>query len=156
MIPALSGSPPAGVRILVATRPVDFRRGADGLAATVQSILRQDPFSGTIFVFRSKRADRIKLLVYDGTGLVLIWKRLEANKFKWPPVTDGVMRLSAPSLRRCSKGSIGGGCMCRGSPGRRSPGNLRPIDFAPCDKTPHIARRMIQSRHERGAGATAQ
>jgi len=96
MIPALSGSPPAGVRVLVATRPVDFRRGADGLAATVQSILR--PFSGTIFVFRSKRADRVKLLVYDGTGLVLIWKRLEGSKFRWPPVADGVMRLSGAQL----------------------------------------------------------
>ena len=98
MIPALSGSPPAGVRVLVATRPVDFRRGADGLAATVQSILRQDPFSGTIFVFRSKRADRVKLLVYDGTGLVLIWKRLDDSKFRWPPVADGVMRLSGAQL----------------------------------------------------------
>jgi transposase len=55
MIPALSGTPPAGVRVLIAMRPVDFRRGADGLASTVQSVLRQDPFSGTIFVFRSKR-----------------------------------------------------------------------------------------------------
>ncbi len=58
MIPALSGSLPTGMRVLVATRPVDFRRGADGLAATVQSILQQDPFSGTVFVFRSKRAER--------------------------------------------------------------------------------------------------
>ena len=69
MIPALSGTAAAGVRVLIATRPVDFRRGADGLAATVQSVLQQDPFSGTIFVFRSKRADRVKMLVYDGTGL---------------------------------------------------------------------------------------
>lgn len=66
MIPALSGSVPAGVRVLVATRPVDFRRGADGLAATVQSLLRQEPFSGTVFVFRSKRADRVKLLSMTG------------------------------------------------------------------------------------------
>ena len=58
--------PPAGMRVLIATRPVDFRRGADGLAATVQTILQQDPFCGTIFVFRSKRADRVKMLVYDG------------------------------------------------------------------------------------------
>src|SRR6476620_10640719 len=57
------------VRVLIATRPVDLRRGADGLAATVQSVLRQDPFCGTVFVFRSKRADRVKMLVYDGTGL---------------------------------------------------------------------------------------
>jgi transposase len=97
MISALGTLPP-GVRVLVATRPVDFRRGADGLAATVQSILQQDPFSGTVFVFRSKRADRVKLLVYDGTGLVLIWKRLEGGTFKWPPVSDGVMRLSGSQL----------------------------------------------------------
>jgi hypothetical protein len=57
MIPGLS-STPAGVRVLIATRPVDFRRGGDGLAATVQSVLQQDPFSGTIFVFRSKRGQR--------------------------------------------------------------------------------------------------
>ena len=78
--------------MLIATRPVDFRRGADGLAATVQSVLRQDPFSGTVFVFRSKRADRVKILVYDGTGLVLIWKRLEGAKFKWPAMGHAAVR----------------------------------------------------------------
>jgi transposase len=104
MIAAFAGTLPAGVRVLVATRPVDFRRGADGLAATVQSILRQDPFSGTIFVFRSKRADRVKLLVYDGTGLVLIWKRLEGARFKWPPISDGVMRLSGAQLAALFEG----------------------------------------------------
>ena len=62
--------PPSGIRVLVAARPVDFRRGADGLAATVEQVLRQDPYSGTVFVFRSKRADRIKLLVWDGSGLM--------------------------------------------------------------------------------------
>jgi hypothetical protein len=55
----------------------------------VQSVLRQDPFGGTVFVFRSKRADRVKMLVYDGTGLVLIWKRLEGAKLKWPAISDG-------------------------------------------------------------------
>jgi len=103
-IPALSGAPPAGVRVLIATRPVDFRRGADGLAATVQSVLQQDPFCGTVFVFRSKRADRVKMLVYDGTGLVLIWKRLEGAKFKWPAISDGVMRLSAAQLAALFEG----------------------------------------------------
>jgi transposase len=58
----------AGVKVMVATRPVDFRRGADGLAALVREQLRHDPFSGTIFVFRSKRADRLKFLVWDGSG----------------------------------------------------------------------------------------
>jgi transposase len=90
--------PPVGVRVLVATRPVDFRRGADGLAAIVQTVLRHDPFSGTIYVFRCKRVDRVKLLVWDGSGLVLLWKRLESGAFRWPPVTGGVMRLSAAQL----------------------------------------------------------
>ncbi len=48
----------AGARVLIATRPVDFRRGADSLAVMVQSVLRQAPFCGTVFVFRSKRAQR--------------------------------------------------------------------------------------------------
>ena len=61
---------PAGLRVLIATKPVDFRRGADGLAALVRETLGEDPFSGTIYVFRSKRADRIKLIFWDGTGLI--------------------------------------------------------------------------------------
>jgi transposase len=86
---------PAGMRVLVATRPVDFRKGADGLAALVREQLRQEPFSGTLFIFRSKRADRLKILAWDGSGLVLFWKRLEHGAFRWPPISDGVMRLSA-------------------------------------------------------------
>ena len=89
---------PAGMRVLVATRPVDFRKGADGLAALVREALGADPFSGTIFVFRAKRADRIKILAWDGSGLVLLWKRLEHGAFKWPPITDGVMRLTSAQL----------------------------------------------------------
>ena len=82
------------VRIVVATKPVDFRRGHDGLAATVTQELGLDPYSGLIVVFRSKRADRAKILVFDGSGLVMIYKRLEEGKFVWPQVHDGVMRLS--------------------------------------------------------------
>ena len=89
---------PSGVRVLVATQPVDFRKGGEGLAALVREALGQDPFSGTIFVFRSKRADRLKLLAWDGSGLVLFWKRLEHGAFRWPPISDGVMRLSASQL----------------------------------------------------------
>ena len=89
---------PAGVRILVATKPVDFRRGADSLAALAKDELKRDPFSGTILVFRSKRADRLKILAWDGSGLILYWKRLEEGAFRWPPISDGVMRLSASQL----------------------------------------------------------
>ena len=72
----------AGMRVLVATKPVDFRKGADGLVALVREALGHDPFAGTIFVFRSKRADRLKILVWDGSGLVLVWKRLENGAFR--------------------------------------------------------------------------
>jgi transposase len=54
--------PPGPIRVLVATKPVDFRKGMDGLAALVKEQLKADPFSGVIFCFRAKRADRIKLV----------------------------------------------------------------------------------------------
>lgn len=82
------------VRILVATGPVDFRKGHDGLTAMVQSVLRKDPFTGTVFVFRAKRADRLKLLYWDGTGLVMAYKRLEETTFTWPGIKDGMMVLN--------------------------------------------------------------
>ena len=87
-------APGAQLRIYVATRPVDFRKGHDGLAAAVQEMIGLDPFCGAAFVFRSKRADRIKMLVWDGNGMVLIHKRLEGGRFVWPQVRDGVMRMS--------------------------------------------------------------
>jgi transposase len=85
---------PAGARILLATQPVDFRKGAHGLAALAAEVLGEDPFSGVVIVFRPKRADRIKILVWDASGLVLVWKQLEGGAFRWPPVVDGVMRLT--------------------------------------------------------------
>jgi len=86
---------PAGVRVLVATRPIDFRKGPHGLAAVAAEVLGEDPFSGVVLVFRAKRADRVKILLWDGSGLVLVWKQLSQNSFRWPPIMDGVMRLSA-------------------------------------------------------------
>nr|WP_316399062.1 IS66 family insertion sequence element accessory protein TnpB [Bradyrhizobium sp. 33ap4] len=59
---------------------------------------RHDPFAGTIFVFRSKRANRLKILAWDGSGLVLLWELVEHNAFQWPPISDAVMRLSASQL----------------------------------------------------------
>lgn len=86
--------PAQHLRIVVATRPVDFRSGHDALAAVVQNELGLDPHSGLVVVFRSKRGDRAKILVWDGTGLVLVYKRLEVGHFAWPTVREGVMRLS--------------------------------------------------------------
>ena len=87
-------SPHGQLRIYVATRPVDFRKGIDGLALAVQEVMGLDPFSGAAFVFRAKRADRIKVLIWDQTGMVLVHKRLEGAKFVWPQVRDGVIRMS--------------------------------------------------------------
>lgn len=86
--------PSQAVRIVIATKPVDFRKGHDGLAALAERELGLDPHSGIIVVFRAKRGDRIKVLLWDGSGLVLCYKRLEQGKFAWPKVQDGVMRLS--------------------------------------------------------------
>ena len=91
------------VRIVVATKPVDFRKVHDGLAASVKNELRKDPFTGTVFVFRSKRADRLKLLYWDGTGLVMAYKRLEEHTFTWPAIKDGLMALNHGSLKHCSR-----------------------------------------------------
>lgn len=79
---------------MVATKSIDFRNGHDGLAALVSSVLREDPFTGTVFVFRSRRTDRLKLLYWDGTGLVLAYNRLEDTCFTWPAVRDGLMTLN--------------------------------------------------------------
>ena len=92
------------VKVFVATRPVDFRKGIDGLAALVQEHLRLDPFTGTVFVFRAKRADRIKVLIWDRTGMVLVHKRLEGAKFVWPQVQDGVMRMSPAQMAALFEG----------------------------------------------------
>jgi transposase len=87
-------APGGELKVYVATRPVDFRKGIDGLALAVQEMFGLDPFCGAAFVFRSKRADRIKVLVWDRTGMVLVHKRLEGAKFVWPQVRNGVMKIS--------------------------------------------------------------
>ena len=96
--------PGADIKVLVATKPVDFRKQADSLAALVQEALAADPFCGTIYVFRSKRADRVKLLWWDGTGICLLAKRLEGAAFRWPRIEDGVMSLSAGQLAALLEG----------------------------------------------------
>ena len=102
--------------IVIATRPVDFRRGHDGLAATVQNELGLDPHSGLTVVFRSKRGDRVKILVWDdeplcaigastmASGLVLVYKRLDEGRFAWPAVQDGVMRLTRAQFEALFEG----------------------------------------------------
>jgi len=73
------------MRILVAVEAVDFRKGIDSLAALCRNNLRADPFSGYVFVFRSRRGTAIKVLVYDGQGFWLAQKRLSKGRFRWWP-----------------------------------------------------------------------
>jgi transposase len=75
---------PASVRIYVAAEAVDLRRGFDGLAAATRSLIRQDPLNGHVFVFLNRRRNRIKLLVWDRTGYLLVYKRLERGTFALP------------------------------------------------------------------------
>ena len=96
--------PSGGVRVLVATQPVDFRKGMEGLSALVREALGADPFSGAVYVFRAKRADRVKLIFWDGTGMVLLCKRLEDGKFRWPGVRDAILRLTAAELQALLEG----------------------------------------------------
>lgn len=94
--------------------PGGFSQGPDALAALVSADYGGDAFSGVIYVFRAKRADWIKLIWWDGTGLCLMAKRLEQGGFKWPGIQDGVMRLSAAQLGALLEGldwrRIHGGC----------------------------------------------
>jgi transposase len=80
------------MRVLVAVAPIDFRRGIDGLARAVREHLAADPFSGAVFVFRSKSATAIKLLAYDGQGYWLCHKRLSEGRFRYWPTEPGDSR----------------------------------------------------------------
>lgn len=70
---------PAKVRIFLCTRPTDLRKGFDGLHGLVLEVLRQDPLSGDLFVFLNKRRDRLKLLVWEGDGWLVLYKTLESQ-----------------------------------------------------------------------------
>ncbi len=73
------------MRVLVATEAVDGRKGIDSLAALCRSQLHSDPFSGTLFIFRSRSGTSIRVLVYDGQGFWLATKRLSKGRFAWWP-----------------------------------------------------------------------
>ena len=73
------------MRILVAVEAVDFRQGIDGLSRVCRQVIKSDPFSGYVFVFRNRRRTAIKVLMYDGQGFWLCCKRLSEGRFRWWP-----------------------------------------------------------------------
>jgi len=89
------------MRIFVAVEPADFRKGIDGLCGLCRSILKTDPFSGAVFVFRNRLGTAIKILLYDGQGYWLCHKRLSKGKFNWWPQADdgNISRLAVHELQ---------------------------------------------------------
>lgn len=95
---------PPGVRIWLVAGVTDMRKGFDGLSTLVQIQLREDPFAGQLFVFRSRRGDRIKVLWWDGDGMCLYAKRLEKGHFVWPRAKGGCVSLSNAQLSMLLEG----------------------------------------------------
>jgi transposase len=87
-----------GTKVYLATKPVSMRYGFDGLAALVGPVFKADPYSGYLFLFRSKSAGYFKALYWDGSGLCLFAKRLERGRFVWPPLVDGGVIISPAQL----------------------------------------------------------
>jgi transposase len=86
-------------RIFVATQPVDFRKGIDGLGAVCRQVLGENPLTGAVYVFRNRAGTALKLLLYDGQGYWLMMKRLSQGRFAWwPNSADARVPLSAREL----------------------------------------------------------
>lgn len=95
---------PVGTRVWLIAGHTDMRKGFDGLAAVVQGTLQTNPFGGHVFVFRGRRGDIIKVLWFDGQGLMLLAKRLERGRFVWPQATAGSVSLTPAQLSMLLEG----------------------------------------------------
>ena len=84
---------PRSVRIWIGSTPIDMRKAIDGLLAVVQEELGKDAYSGHLFVFVSRRCDRVKILAWDKGGFVLLYKRLEKGRFKLPHMDPSSMAV---------------------------------------------------------------
>lgn len=89
---------PASVRVFVCLIPVDMRRSFDGLAAAAEQVVREDPLSGHLFVFRGRRGDRVKILHWDRDGYALWYKRLESGVFRFPSGAAEAQEITAADL----------------------------------------------------------
>ena len=97
-------SPSGNFKLYLASKPVDIRKGMDGLSAIVMNEFDLNPYNGAILIFRSKRADRLKLIGWDGTGLVMTYKRIEGSGFVWPRMTDGVISINRSQFEALFEG----------------------------------------------------
>ena len=95
---------PANTRVWLAAGVTDMRKQFNGLAALAESVLKQDPFSGHLFVFRGRRGDLVKIVWWDGQGACMFSKRLEKGRFVWPSAADGKVTISAAQLSMLLEG----------------------------------------------------
>jgi transposase len=95
---------PASTKVWLAAGVTDMRKGFNGLAALAQDVLKQDPFSGHLFVFRGRRGDLLKVIWFDGQGACLYSKRLEKGRFVWPSATTGKVTLTPAQLSMLLEG----------------------------------------------------
>lgn len=95
---------PAGTKVWLAAGVTDMRKGFAGLSAMAETVLRQDPYSGHLFVFRGRRGDLIKVIWWDGQGACLFSKRLEHGRFVWPSPADGKVSVTPAQLAMLLEG----------------------------------------------------
>ncbi|MBL4598042.1 MAG: IS66 family insertion sequence element accessory protein TnpB [Rhizobiaceae bacterium] len=95
---------PANTKVWLAAGVTDMRRGFVSLAAQAEATLKQDPYTGHLFVFRGRRGDLVKVIWWDGQGACLFSKRLEKGKFVWPSAKNGKLFLSPAQLAMLLEG----------------------------------------------------
>jgi transposase len=95
---------PMQARVWLAAGATDMRKGFNGLSALAEKVLKQEPFSGHLFVFRGRRGDLVKVIWWDGQGACLFSKRLEKGRFVWPSAAQGKVTLSPAQLSMLLEG----------------------------------------------------
>jgi transposase len=95
---------PSNTRVWIVAGHTDMRKGFDGLAASAVCAMAANPFCGHVFVFRGRRGDILKVLWFDGQGLLLLAKRLERGRFVWPQATSGSVSLTPAQLSMLLEG----------------------------------------------------
>jgi transposase len=106
---------PAKVRVFLCTRPTDMRKSFNGLHGLVVEVLGQDPQSGDLFVFINRRRDRVKMLIWEGDGMLIVYKRLERGTLALPPAEGDSITLTSAQLWLL----LGGIDLCQTRPRKR-------------------------------------
>ena len=95
---------PANTRVWLAAGVTDMRKGFVGLSAQAEAVMRENPYSGHLFVFRGRRGDLLKIIWWDGQGACLFSKRLEKGRFVWPSPASGKVHVTAAQLAMLLEG----------------------------------------------------